>query len=102
MSHAGGVDMQEIINFFMAALVPFQTLIRVMWEKMPLIVGAFLLLLLGAFVGHWVRYGLEHLFKMVNLDEHARKLGMTRLLGRLGMGSSFATLISVVAYFSVL
>lgn len=90
--------MEEIIGFFMTALVPLQTLIETLLERVPLLLGVFLLLFLGAFVGHWVRVGLDRALRIVDVDGYARRIGMDRILARLGLGTSFVTLMGVVLH----
>lgn len=94
--------MNEIIGFFMTVLDPLRTIVNMLWDRAPVMIGAFLILLLGFFVGHWLRLGLEHVLKVVNLDEYARRAGVSRLLTRLGLGGSPAGLLGDVLYAVVL
>lgn len=94
----GGVAMESVIILIMAALEPLQALAMKLGAYVPSILASLLLLLAGVFIGRHVRRLLERLLTIIRTDEYSRKLGLSHLLQRLGMGSSLTRLIGIVVY----
>ncbi len=82
-------------------LDPLKSLSLQVWEKIPSILIALLLLLLGSFVGRWLRFVVERLFTLAKFDEHSEKVGLNKILYRLGMGNSPTTIVGFLIYWLV-
>lgn len=94
--------MDMIQGFLMAALAPLQSLTLKIWAVLPAVAASLLLLLVGAFAGHWLRYLTEHAFRMLNVDDYVRRVGLSNIIARLGLGPHLTPVAGVVVYAIVL
>jgi len=78
-----------------------QTLTLAFWAKIPSILGALVLLLLGSFLGRWLRRGVEKVLNFTKLDEYTNKIGVGNILNKLGVGQSPARIIGFLVYWLV-
>ena len=90
--------MDSVIVFIMAALSPLKAMILMLVAHGPYILAGLLLLVMGVFLAHWVRHGVERFLTVVKIDDHSRKLGLSNILNRLGLGSSLTKLGGFVGH----
>ncbi len=93
--------MDTMLSLVTAALAPLQTLSLKIMAVMPAVVAAFLLLFVGAFAAHWLRYLTEHVLDMLKIDDYARRVGFSNIIERVGLGSHVTRLIGVVVYATI-
>jgi hypothetical protein len=85
--------MEMMLNFVSHMLSPLRMLsLEVGHAALP-IATALLFLLIGLWGCHLVRTSLDRLFKWVGVDDHARRIGLSTVLYRLGLGPSLGYLI---------
>lgn len=98
--------MEMMLNAVVSALSPLKTLSLSLWAVTPAIVTALVLLLVSLWGCYWVRVSVDQVFKMARVDDYARKLGLSTVLYRLGLGPSLthltATVISAVVFLAFL
>jgi hypothetical protein len=81
---------------------PVQQLLSEILVKLPSILAALLLLLIGMVVGKLARTAAEKFFKFVHMDEYAEKVKVNELLSRLGFGRSPAFVIGFLVYWLII
>jgi hypothetical protein len=81
---------------------PVQQLLSEILVKLPSILAALLLLLIGMVVGKIARAAAEKFFKFVHMDEYAEKVKVNELLARLGFGHSPAFVIGFLVYWLII
>jgi len=88
----------DIIHTF---LNPFQTLTMQIWNKIPSVLAALILLLVGSFIGRWIRVAVEKTLYLTKLDEYSDKAGFSEILRKLGMGRSPVSILGFLIYWLV-
>lgn len=83
-------------------LVPFQQLVLRVMDKIPGILAAILLLLVGMLVAGGLRTGIEKFLKFIHLDEHTDKIRLNEVLARLGFGRSPGQVIGFLVYWLII
>jgi hypothetical protein len=81
---------------------PVQQLLSEILVKLPAVLAAMLLLLIGMVVGKLARTATEKFFKFVHMDEYAEKVKINELLARLGFGHSPAFVIGFLVYWLII
>jgi hypothetical protein len=81
---------------------PVQQLLSEILVKLPSILAALLLLLIGMVVGKLARTAAEKFFKFVHMDEYAERVKVNELLSRLGFGRSPAFVIGFLVYWLII
>src|SRR5262245_31113896 len=74
---------------------------RIMPLVLPVAAGL-VLLFVGAFLAHWVRYGVERLLEAVTMDHLCAEVRLDQLVHRLGMGRSPTRVAGFLAHWFVL
>lgn len=88
--------METIFNFALNALIPLQNVCTRLLAFLPPVVAAMVLLLAGLWACHWFRIIVDHACKLVRVDEVARRIGLSTVLYRLGLGPSAAYLAGIL------
>ena len=83
-------------------VVPFQQLLGSILVKLPSILAALLLLLIGMVVGRVVRAGVEKLFRVTKLDDYTEMIKVNELTTRLGFGKSPSYVIGFLVYWLII
>jgi len=83
-------------------IVPFQQLLGSILVKMPSILAALLLLLIGMVVGRVARAGVEKLFRITKLDDYTEMIKVNELTTRLGFGKSPSYVIGFLVYWLII
>lgn len=81
---------------------PFQQLLSGILSKVPGVLVAILLLLVGMLVARWLRTGVEKFLKFVRLDEYTEKIKLNEVLSRLGFGRSPGYIVSFLVYWLII
>jgi hypothetical protein len=81
---------------------PFQQLLAKVMDKLPGVVAAILLLLVGMLVAQGMRTVVERFLKFIRLDDHTDKVKLNELLARLGFGRSPRQIIGFLVYWLIL
>ena len=82
-------------------LDPFQTLTMQIWNKVPAVLAALILLLAGSFIGRWIRVAIEKALNLTKLDNYSEKAGFSEILRKLGVGSSPVSILGFLVYWLV-
>lgn len=90
---------QEWMSLFMG---PVQQLLSEILVKLPAVLAALLLLLIGMVVGKIARTAVEKFLKFVRVDEYMEKVKINELLARLGFGHSPAFVIGFLVYWLII
>jgi hypothetical protein len=90
---------QDWISLLMG---PVQQLLSEILVKLPAVLAALLLLLIGMVVGKIARTAAEKFFKFLHMDEYAEKVKINELLSRLGFGHSPAFVIGFLVYWLII
>ena len=90
--------METALNFVMAALEPLRGLSLRLAGILPALAAGVLLLLIGAVAGHWLRVLVERVMKAAKVDDLFRRVGLSGILTRLGLGSSMTQLVGIVVH----
>lgn len=93
--------MHSMPSVVQTVIDPLQMLLTQAIEKVPSMLGALGLLLLGSFVGRWLRALLERLLALTMIDEHSEKIGINEVLFRLGIGRSLTTVLGFLVYWLI-
>jgi hypothetical protein len=89
----------EWVNVF---LVPFQQLVLRVMDKIPGILAAIVLLLVGMLIARGLRTGIEKFLKFIHLDEHTDKIKLNEVLARLGFGRSPGQVVGFLVYWLII
>lgn len=81
---------------------PFQQLLSGVLSKVPGVLVAILLLLVGMLVARGLRAAVEKFLKFVRLDEYTDKIKLNELLSRLGFGRSPGYILGFLVYWLVI
>ena len=81
---------------------PFQQLLSGVMSKVPAVLVAILLLLVGMLVARGLRTAVEKFLKFVRLDEYTDKIKLNELLSRLGFGRSPGYILGFLVYWLVI
>lgn len=81
---------------------PFNAFFNTVILKLPSILGALILLLIGLIVSRVVRELLDRFFVNIKLDSIIAKTGLTNILERIGLGTSISRIIAVLVYWFIL
>ena len=81
---------------------PFQQLMLRIMNRIPGILAAILLLLVGMLIAGWLRTGVEKFLKFIHLDEHTDKIRLNEVLARLGFGRSPGQVIGFLVYWLII
>jgi small-conductance mechanosensitive channel len=90
---------QDWLSFL---IVPFQQLLGSFLVKMPSILAALVLLLIGMVVGRVARAGVERFFRFTKLDEYTEMIKVNELTMRLGFGKSPSYVIGFLVYWLII
>jgi small-conductance mechanosensitive channel len=71
-------------------------------QKLPGILAALIMLLVGMVVARVIRSGVQRGLKYASLDQYTDKVKLNELLARLGMGRSPSFIIGFVAYWLII
>ncbi|MCS7184386.1 MAG: hypothetical protein NZ870_00435 [bacterium] len=93
----------EFINKLIASISdPFTAFFNHIVLRLPSILGAFILLLIGLILSRVIREILERFFSNIKLDELISKTNLTTVTEKLGLGRSFSKIFSILAYWFIL
>lgn len=81
---------------------PFQQLLGGILSKVPGVLVAILLLLVGMLVARGLRAAVEKFLKFVRVDEYTEKIRLNELLSRLGFGHSPGYVIGFLVYWLII
>jgi hypothetical protein len=81
---------------------PLQQLLSEILVKLPAVLAALLLLLVGMVVGKIARTGVERFLKLIQADEYTQKVKVNELLARLGFGQSPAFVVGFLVYWLII
>ncbi|MGH7261399.1 MAG: mechanosensitive ion channel family protein [Nitrospiraceae bacterium] len=81
---------------------PVQQLLSEILVKLPSVLAALLLLLIGMVVGKIIRAAVEKFLKFVRVDEYTEKVKVNELLARLGFGQSPAFVVGFLVYWLII
>ncbi len=90
---------QDWLSFL---IVPFQQLLGTLLVKMPSILAAMLLLLIGMVVGRMVRSGVEKFLRYTKVDDYTEMIKVNELTTRLGLGKSPSYVIGFLVYWLII
>lgn len=90
---------QEWLNLIVG---PFQQLISTILTKLPAVLTALFLLLVGMVVARGIRTGFEKFFRFLHLDEYTEKIKLNELFARLGFGRSPAFILGFLVYWLII
>ncbi len=92
-----------MVQDLMAILVePFQQLLGSILVKIPSILSAFVLLLIGMVIARFARIGVEKFFKITKLDNYTEQIKINELTARLGFGDSPGFVIGFLVYWLII
>jgi hypothetical protein len=91
--------MQEWMSILIG---PFQELLSSILVKLPSILAAFVLLLIGMVIARFARIGVEKFFKVTKLDDYTEQLKINELTGRLGLGDSPGFVVGFLVYWLII
>jgi len=94
--------MDTLVRLVMAAMAPLHMLGVKIVAVLPAFAAALLLLFVGGLLSHWLRSLTEHVLDMLKIDDYSRRLGFSKLLARLGVGSHLPRFIGLVVHATVL
>jgi hypothetical protein len=80
---------------------PFQQLVLQVMNKIPSVLAAIVLLLVGMLVASGLRAAVEKFLKFIRLDEHTDKIRLNEVLARLGFGRSPGQVVGFLVYWLV-
>jgi hypothetical protein len=81
---------------------PFQQLVLQVMNKIPGILAAILLLLVGMLVARASRAGIEKFLKLIRLDEYTDRIRLNEVLARLGFGRSPGQVVGFLVYWLII
>jgi small-conductance mechanosensitive channel len=81
---------------------PVQQLLSEILVKVPAVLAALLLLLIGMVVGKIARAAVEKFLKFVRVDEYTEKVKVNELLARLGFGHSPVFVVGFLVYWLII
>lgn len=90
---------QEWLNLIVG---PFQQLLSTILIKLPAMLAALLLLLVGMVVARGLRTAVEKFLKFIHVDEYTDKIKLNELLSRLGFGRSPVFVIGFLIYWLII
>ena len=90
--------MNDIMHTFLS---PFQALTMQVWNKVPAVLAALILLLAGSFIGRWFRVAVEKALHLTKLDDYSDKAGFSEILRKLGVGQSPVSILGFLVYWLV-
>jgi small-conductance mechanosensitive channel len=90
---------QDVTSLLMG---PVQQLLSEILVKLPAVLAALLLLLIGMVVGKIARAAVEKFLKFVRVDEYTEKVRVNELLARLGFGQSPAFVVGFLVYWLII
>lgn len=80
---------------------PLQTLFFQAAAKVPSVLGALGILLLGSFLGRWLCAGFERMMSLTMVDDYSEKIGINDFLMRLGLGRSMTAVVGFLIYWLI-
>lgn len=94
---------QQMTQELMALLVePFHGFWTQVSVKLPGILAALVLLLIGMVVARVIRTAIQSGLKYAKLDQYADKINLNELLSRLGMGRSPSFIVGFMVYWLII
>ncbi len=81
---------------------PFQQLLTQVMNKLPSVLAAILLLLVGMLVARGLRAAVDKFLKFIRLDEHTDKIRLNEVLSRLGFGRSPGQVVGFLVYWLII
>src|SRR5438874_194861 len=93
--------MDSAIGAAMTIIDPLQHLTMKVWAKIPSIFGGLVLLLLGSFIGRWLRYVAESVIRVTKVDEYSEKIGFGQILNKVGFVSAPSRIVGFIVYWLV-
>ncbi len=93
--------MDSFLVTILSAMTPLTDLARRIGGLLPSILVAFVLLLVGTFMGRWLRHMVEHALKLAKLDSYTDMVGLGGILQRLGIGRSLTNILGFLVYWFV-
>lgn len=95
--------LQEMTQDLMALLIePFHGFWTQLSVKLPGILAALVLLLIGMVVARVMRTAIQSGLKYAKLDQYTDKINLNELLSRLGMGRSPSFVVGFIVYWLVI
>jgi hypothetical protein len=88
--------MDTFLGFLLTPVDPLVELARTVGDVAPPVVTAVLLLLIGSWACLLLSRLLDHVFKLITIDDFSRKIGLSTILYRLGLGASVGHLMRVL------
>jgi hypothetical protein len=83
-------------------LGPFQQLLTQVMNKIPSVLAAIVLLLVGMLVARGLRTAVDKFLKFIHLDEHTDKIRLNEVLSRLGFGRSPGQVVGFLVYWLII
>jgi hypothetical protein len=94
--------MDSFLVTILSAMTPLTDLAKRILELLPSLLGAVVLILVGTFVGRWLRHMVEHGLKLAKLDMYTDMIGLGKVFTRLGLGHSLTNIIGFLVYWFVI
>lgn len=92
-----------MVQELMSVLIgPFQELLASVLVKIPSILSAFVLLLIGMVIARFARMGVERFFKVTKLDDYTEQIKINELTARLGFGDSPGFVVGFLVYWLII
>jgi hypothetical protein len=88
--------MDVMLGFLTHVLEPVRAICAILWDYAPSLVTAVLLLAVGSWACMWVRIPVDFIFKIIRIDDHARRSGVGEVLHRMGLGLSLGNLVRTI------
>jgi hypothetical protein len=82
--------MDMLLELMTNILEPLMAVSSEILRHVPSIGTALIILLLGSWACMWIRVPVDFVFRIAHIDDHARRLGLSEVLTRLGLGGSLA------------
>lgn len=93
--------MDTILNIPTMALTPLLNLCGKIGAFLPAVISALVLLFVGGLLAYWTRNIAGQLMKTIQIDDFARRIGVSDILNRLGLGPSLARLVEMALYATI-
>ncbi len=81
---------------------PVQEMILIVWSYMPALVGAILVLIIGAWIAKILRDILITILGFLRLDDLADAVGLSKVLDKGGVETPLSVLIPVIAFWATM
>lgn len=93
------MDLQVILS---SVWNPVRDMLIVLWSYIPFLVGALLILVIGAWIAKVLKDVLTSILEFVRLDDLADAIGVTKVLNAGGVGAPLSALLPVLGYWAAM